>query len=83
MGTGEDHHLSSKPHSWLCDLFIISLKNLLLYLILELVDISTIFFLKEFIEKFANHHYDLMTLSIFALVTFIIDISTLMLLIFD
>ena len=83
MGTGEDHHLSSKPHSWLCDLFIISLKNLLLHLILELVDISTIFFLKKFIEKFANHHYDLMTLSIFALVTFIIDISTLMLLIFD
>ena len=22
MGTGEDHHLSSKPHSWLCDLFL-------------------------------------------------------------
>ena len=34
MGTGEDHHLSSKPHSWLCDLFSLS-KNLLLRLILD------------------------------------------------
>ena len=34
MGIGEDHHLSSKPHPWLCDLFSHS-KNLLLRLILD------------------------------------------------
>ena len=40
-------------------------------------------FLKKFIRNFANYHCDLMTLSIFALVTIIIDISTQVLLVFD
>ena len=66
--------------------FLFSLKKSFATLDLRIsgyVSYYFLFFKKKFIRNFANYHCDLMTLTIFALVTIIIDISTQVLLVFD